>query len=253
MLVRFRTWETLLLLVTALSVIIGVALRIHLGALLTGALAVSFLLFAYIPLAARLQDRLIEGSLARGRFANALRIASAIRDGARGPSAKGMADFDIGLIHLSRGSNSDAIRTFRRIDGSKLQPRMRLLIATYSALAALRSSDDESRKAAAESLMAAVDAARPTLGESPYLLAAQGEGLLALARAEEAATILKRSIELDPDPSDPSPGERHVLLARAELLVGAPTHAAEAFRVAAGLAVDGPFVRAARAELARLG
>ncbi len=252
MLARFRTWETLLLLVVAVGVIAAGGVAVHLRLRWTAVLAVSFLVLAYAPLAARLQDRLIELYLSRGRFKDALRVAATIRDGARDPTSRALAAFDVGLVHLARGANDDAVRCFRLLEGHRLKERTRMLINIYTSLAVLRAADAEHREEAARALGAAADQASASFADDPYLMAAKGEASLALGQADEASRLLRRSLDMVPDPRDPSPGERHVLYARAALLNGERSSAASSLRIAADLHVDAPFVRAARAELAHL-
>jgi tetratricopeptide (TPR) repeat protein len=246
---RFRTVETLALLVVSLAIIIGVGLKVRLGVGWIGALAVSFLLFAYIPLAVRLQDALLQSYLARGRFGSAMRIAAAVRDGARSGVPRSYAEFDVGLIHLARGANADAARSFRRVEGHRMQPRMRTIVAAYTALAELRASGDATLAKVALHL---ADEALAASNDDPYLLAAKGEALLAMGDAVQAHALISRSLELNGDPRDPSPGERHLLLGRTASRTGHRDVARHSFRIAAQLRVDGPFVRAARAELTEL-
>lgn len=89
-------------------------------------------------------------------------------------------------------------------------------------------------------------AAESELGEDPHLLAAEAEARLALGEVEAARKLLTRSLNLDPDPRDPSPGERYVLFARAAIACGADETARRALDVAARLKANGPFTREAR-------
>jgi tetratricopeptide (TPR) repeat protein len=249
---RFRTPETLALLAVTTSLIVAGGVKTHLAWGWTVALLSSFLLFAYIPVAVRLQDWLLERYLARGWFKSALRIASAVRDSARSGVNTDIAEFEVGLVHLARGANADAVRSLRRVDRRRLKPKTRLVVAAYVALAELRVSTEEERAERGAALLGVVDEALAEAPEDPYLIAARGEAQLAQGDASQAVESLQQSLEIDDDPSDPSPGERHVLHARAALAAGQREVARQSYRVAARLRANTPFVLAARKELAAL-
>ncbi len=252
MFARYLTPEALLLLVLGLGLLGGGALALHLGPWVAGGLALAYLLFAFETLVARLQDRLLERDLATGHFAHGLKLAGAIRDSAHRPVKRDLAEFDVGLVHLARGAPADAVRSFGRIQKHRLQEPMRHLVALYQAIALLRAYGEAERAEAATAALAAAREALQLLGEDAPLLACEAEALQALGESGRAFDLLERSLQLDPDPRDPSPGERHLLFARAALASGHPDAALKALRIAAGLAGEPPFVRAARAELEKL-
>lgn len=238
-----------------MAVLFGGGFALRLGTALTTVLAASFLLFAYVPLAARLQDRLLEFYLSSGRFRRALAIAAAVRDSARTPLGRALAEFDLGLVHLARGAPADAVRCFSRLERHRLKDRTRLLADLHLALAKLRSlpSDAEAaeRTQAGTALATLADAVAAELGQEALPLALAGEGRLAAGEGEAAFDLLERSLQRDGDPCDPSPGERHLVYARAALATGRREAAEKALRIAAGLP-RGPFAKTAREELKRL-
>lgn len=284
MLARFLTLESLLLLIFALSLIVGCGLWLGLGWPWLLGLSLSFGLFAWFPLAARLQDFMIEQYLARGRYPRALKLASAIREGAHNQISRSLADFDLGLVHLARGAPADALRCFRRVSKHRLQERSRSLVELYEALAQLRLFDAQSaletgetrqqdsagntletssnasahqkypseRDALAQKVLKASTAASAILGENPNLLAAEAEARLAMGEPEAASSILARSLDIDPNPRDPSPGERYVLSARAAQMLGMDEEARRHLRTAASQKAPGPFVREAKALLGEM-
>jgi tetratricopeptide (TPR) repeat protein len=248
---RFRTRETLLLLALTTGAIAAGGALTHLAWGWTLGLIVSFLLFAYIPLAVRLQDVLLEQYLARGWYSAALRIAGAVRDSARSGVNRDLAEFEVGLVHLARGANDDAVRSFRRVERHRLKPKTRLVVTTYAALAELRACVGDNSPQAT-SVIKAVAEALASSPDDPYLLSAKGEALLALGDSDAAFEALKQSLAIDDDPSDPSPGERHTLLARSARALGRMDAAREAYQTAAALRKNAPFVAAARRELEAL-
>jgi tetratricopeptide (TPR) repeat protein len=250
-LTRFRTLESLLLLVAGLALTAAACRLAGLGAGWTAAFCATFALFGFPMLAIRVQDRLLELYVSTGRFRRALTLASAIRGSAMHPVARALAEFDLALIHLARGAPADARRTLGRIERHRLQPRTRLLVELHDALAALRTAAPEGAAGTAQALETAADSALQSFPDDPHLLAMKGEARLALGDGAGARLLLRRSLELDGDPGDPSPGERHLLFARAAAAAGALDEARRGLQVAAALR-SGPFVEAARAELARL-
>lgn len=252
MLTRFRTAETLLLLVLGLGLVVGACRLSGFGPGWTLAFALAFTLVAFPPLAMRLQDHLLELYVATGRFGRALAVARAIRNSALHPVARALAEFDLALVHLARGAPADAKRTLGRIERHRLKPRTRLLVELHDALATVRSAGPEARAEAGRLAIVSADAALTEFQDDAHVLAMKGEALLAAGDSEAARALLRHSLEIDGDPSDPSPGERLVLFARAAEASGAVNEAVQALRAAAKLRARGPFVEAARTELARL-
>lgn len=252
MFARFTTLEAVLLLVAGLALFGAGSWAAGLGPGWTSALLAAWVLVAYGPLLVRLQDRLLEFYLGSGRFQRALVLAGAIRDSATKARGRDLAEFDVGLVHLARGAPADAARSFGRIEKHLLQERTRLLVAMYQALALLRSAAETDRQARAPAAGDAARAALAAFGEDAQLLAVEAEALLAAGAPEAAFASLERSLALDPDPRDPSPGERHLLFARAALATGRPEAARRALSIAAGLRGETLLLRAARAELAQL-
>ncbi len=250
---RYWTAEAFLLFAAVLVVLAGVPLALRLSPWWALGLSLGFVLFGFDPLLARAQDRALEWHLAAGRFTQALKLAAAIRNSAHKPRARDLAEFDVGLVHLARGAPADAARSFASIQVHRLTEPMRLLVKLYHAIAVLRAraSDDDLSEFATAALAKAREA-EGALGEDAQLLACEGEALLALGESASAFDRLARSLEMDPNPRDPTPGERHLSFARAALATGQRETAVKALRVASKLSGEPPFVRAARAELDRL-
>lgn len=246
---RFLTRETLVLLAAGEAVVAGLGYVLGFGVILTLCLGVAFALFGFMPIAARMQDWLLERALAAGRYEQALRLAAVIRDSAKAGVSRDLAEFDVGLVHLARGAPADATRSFQRIEAHRLKGHTKVLVALYRELAKLRA---EPAREPADRLVEAAEAALVEFKDDPTLLAAKAEAHLARDEFDEARQLLTRSLDLNPDALDPSPGERYVLFARAALGTGGRDLAVKSLRVAAALRADGPFVRAARAELAQL-
>lgn len=247
-----RVPETLLLLLGGIVLFALLGFTTTIGPAWAWGLGIIWAIVVFPKLARILLDSLLERSLAQARFDRALRIACATRDGALTPYAKEVAEFDVGLVHLARGAPADAVRSLSRIPVHRLRVRTRGFISIYLGLARLRSAEEERRNELATQLLATLDAATELDAEEPNLLAARAEALLACDRTTEARDALVRSLALDADPADPSPGERYVLLGRAQLALGARDEARASFERAATLSLDAPFVRAAREELDRM-
>lgn len=246
----FRSREALLLLALGALVIAGALMLLQMGWMWTTIGVVVWAGVVFPRLGNRLQERLFERSLSRARYDDALRLAVAMRDGAINPTLRELAAFDVGLVHLARGAPSDAERVFSRLDRRRLRDRTRLVAGTYHALARVRCRDEgDARDQAARELVAVAGEALEKIGEDANVLAARAEGHLALNELEEAWTVLQRSLELDADPQDPSPGERHVLLGRIAAARGDASAAREAWQVAAALDTSTPFVLRARTLL----
>lgn len=252
MLKRFATLEALILLVAGLLAVFG-GLRIA-GVARAWAVggAVGWFVLGYSPMLIRLQDRLLEYYIATGRFPRALALAAVIRDSAPKRKLRDLGDFDLGLVHLARGAPADAIRTFGRIEKHLHKEPIRQLVVVYEGLSRMRSNPAAEREEPARETLRAVKEATTTFGEDATLLGIEGEALLTLGDGEAAYARLRRSIELDGDPRDPSPGERHLHLGRAAAATGRTKEARLALEIAITQAVDTPFVNAAREELARL-
>lgn len=248
-LARFRTPETLALFALLAALSVGVPWALGAGTTWIAISGVATMGLLFLPLAVKLQEWLLEKSLSQGDFARALRIATAVRDGASAPVSRALAEFDVGLVHLARGAAVDARLAFARIEKHRLKGPTRVLVQLYEALARLRAEGP----AHAPALVALADEALASFGDDPLALAAKAEALLAAGDPAGARALLTQSIDLNPDPCDPSPGERYVLFARAALATGTPDEARKALQIVTKLTADGPFVRDARAELDRLG
>lgn len=200
--------------------------------------------------ATRLQDWLFERALSKARYDTALRLAIAMREGAYNRYLQALAEFDVGLVQLAKGAPVDAERVFARIDRKRVKGRTRLLVGTYHALARLRATEDEARKVdAARDLVGVCTEAADQLGDNANFLAARAEGCLAMNHLAVARALIEESLERDPDPSDPSPGERHLLLGRIASAQEDMEAAAAAWRVAASLPFAAPCVIAAAEHL----
>lgn len=203
--------------------------------------------------AMRFQDWLFERALSKAQYDTALRLAIAMREGAYNRYLQALAEFDVGLVQLARGAPVDAERVFARIDRKRLRGRTRLLVGTYHALARLRAADEGERKEdAARDLIGVCTEAAEQLGEDANFLAARAESCLALNDLVAARTLIEESLALDPDPSDPSPGERHLLLGRIARAQNDVEGAIAAWRVAASLGFTAPCVAAAARHLAEV-
>lgn len=201
--------------------------------------------------AMRLQDWLFERALSKAEYETALRLARAMRDGAYNRYLQALAEFDVGLVLLAKGAVVDAERTFARIDRKRLRGRTRLLVGTYHALARLRAADEGERKEeAARDLIGVCTEAAEQLGEDANFLAARAESCLALNHLNIARSLIEESLQLDADPMDPSPGERHLLLGRIASAQNDVDGAVAAWNVAASLASTAPCVVAASRLLA---
>lgn len=242
----FRTREALLLLALGALVVAGVLLLLDAGWTWTLAAVFVWAGIIFPRLGNRLQESLFERALSRARYDDALRLAVAMRNGAVNPTLRELAAFDVGLVHLARGAPSDAERVFSRLDRRRLRERTRLVAGTYHALARVRARDEgEAQQQAARELVAVAGEALEKIDEDANVLAARAEGYLALNQLDEAWAALRRSLELEADPRDPSPGERHLLLGRIAAARGDTTTARQAWQVAASLDTPTPFVHQA--------
>jgi len=249
---RFTTREALLLFALG-ALVVGGGLR--LAGLAPGWVAAGFvawLVLGYEPLLHRLHDRALEFYLATGRFDRALALAAKLRDAAFKPRTRDLAEFDVGLVHLARGAPADAARSFGRIERHRHKEHTRRLVALYQAVATMRATPGADRTEAARNALRAAREAVELFGEDAPLCALEGEALLSLGESEAGYVRLRRSVELDGDPVDPSPGERHCLLGRAALATGRTGEAREAFAIAARQVDGAPFVQAAKEELGRV-
>lgn len=249
----FRSREALLLLVVGAIALGGGVYATGVGGTWTAVAVVVWTLVVFPRLGVRLQDALLERALSRADYDNALRLSVAMRNGAFNPTLRELAAFDVGLVHLARGAPVDAERVFSRIDRRRLKEKTRLLVGTYHALSRVRALEEgEARHQAARDLAGVCAEAIEQIGEDANFLAAGAEARLALGELPAAREQIDRSLALDDDPGDPSPGERHLLLGRIAQAQGDRATALAAWKTAASLGGTSPCVRAAEESLSAL-
>ncbi len=196
----------------------------------------------FMPAAVWLQDKLVPFYVAHGMSGRALDLAIQIRDSAPTGKLLAMGCIDVALVHLARADFENALMNLRRTTPSQLPTTMRAVVLANTAYCLAHLGRE------LETAEAHADAARGAVpGEWVFEYIA-GLAKLKRGKAGEALALIQRSIQTDPDPAAPLPGERDYMLAQALRATGDTKGAADALSRAA--AMKGRFADLARAEAA---
>jgi tetratricopeptide (TPR) repeat protein len=165
-----------------------------------------WMVIGLLPMSLWVQDKLIELYADMGWHARALKLAQAARDGAPTRRLRDLAEFDVALIHLSKGDIAKSRDALRRITRGTLKPGTRALADAYLAyaLALLGESLEEAAELSETALRAHADDA--------FVRYVRGRVRLARGDRAGAREDIEASLKIDPDPDLPAPGERQKAL-----------------------------------------
>jgi len=226
---RYFNLESGLLLVVLLAVAAGVAVALGLDWPKALALGLAVAMLTGFPLAAALQDKLLEVYAKRGKLDRALDLAIAIRNSAPNGRLRNRAQVDLALLQLLRRDYEHAL--------ANLSAVKQALVSSDPARAVVRGHMAYCLAHLSRELPRAEELARDAVKAAPdepifaYFL---GLTLLQQGRAAEAEPLIAESLEKNPDAAEPFPGERHWALARARAELGQDAEPARSQAIAAG-------------------
>ena len=192
-------------------------------------LSVLVTLLLFFPIATVLQDQLIEWYAESGRIDRALDLAISIRDAAPNQRFRNRAAVDVALIQLLRQDYEHALQNLESVKLSLLsRAEARAVVEGHLAYCLAHRNEqleraDELARSAAKSV-----ATEPIFGYFVGLVAYRA------GRHAEAEELIAKSIEVNPDPKLPFPGERAYHLALVRKALGKDLAAPREQAVAAG-------------------
>lgn len=239
-----RLWnlEALALMLGGLALVVYLSVDGGLG-WLSGLTGFAWLV-ASVPLAMSLQGALVPLYLQAGLNRRALHLALLVRETAPSRKIRDLASVDVAMVHLTEGRFDDALRNLDGINASALGTRSRALVEGNRAYCRAHLDRELDRA------LAQAEEAR-TLDPDEGLLA-YFEGLVRFKRGdlEGALREIEASLEAEPDPTLPFPGERPFVLSQILAALGRTDEAAARLDEAARRARRGPFAEAVRAARA---
>jgi tetratricopeptide (TPR) repeat protein len=236
---RYLNTESLALGAAILVItLLGLAFGAHLDWVKASGLALLITILSFFPLATVLQDQLLEYYAESGRIDRALDLAIAIRDSAPNQRFRNRAAVDVALIQLLRRDYANALNNLERVKLSLIKaPEARAVVEGHLAycLAHQNTQLERAEELARSALKGAPD--EPIFG---YFL-----GLVLYKRNQlgEAEEQMAKSLEKNPDPKAPYPGERAYHLAVVRKALGKDAEGPKAQAVSAG----GEFAELAKA------
>jgi tetratricopeptide (TPR) repeat protein len=201
----------------------------HLEVPKAAGLSVLITLLLFFPLATVFQDQLLEWYAESGKIERALDLAIQIRNSAPNQRFRNRAAVDVALIQLLRQDYAHALENLESVKLSLLsQAEARAVVEGHLAYClAHRNQQLERAEELARSAAKSV-ASEPIFG---YFV---GLVLYRAGRLAEAEELIARSIEQNPDPKLPFPGERAYHLALVRKAQGKDAASARDQAVAAG-------------------
>lgn len=226
---RYLNLESLVVLLLCLAVGVGGCLLAGLGLPKAIALGLVFTVLAFFPVSMAVQDKLVEVYAERGNFDRALNLAIAARDTAPNSTFRNRALVDLALVHLLRRDYLRALENLEKVKTALIKNEAaRAVVEGHLAYCLAHLHKDLER---AETLARTAMKGAPEEHVFGYFV---GLALLERGLAAEAEPFIAESLEKDPDPAEPFPGERAWALARARLMLGKDAETARAQAVAAG-------------------
>ncbi|RMG15163.1 MAG: hypothetical protein D6729_12695 [Deltaproteobacteria bacterium] len=232
---RLFTWETAVVTFGGLAVV--VALSLDEGA---GGYTVLFglaWLVAALPLSLLLQNALIPLYVQLGWHERALKLATLVREGAPNRKLRDVASIDVAMVQVAMGRFGDALRNLENVHLSSFKRPVRALILANRAYCRAHLGRDLDR--AGEEIAQALEL-DPETGILAYV-----DGLVRYKQGDPsgARERIELSLQQEPDPSLPVPGERPWILFQVLEALGDPA-AAEWLERARREGGRGPFARA---------
>ena len=226
---RFFNLESALVLLGCVVVAVAASWAMGLTPLLALGLGVLGALLAFFPVAAFVQDKLIEIYAGRGQIDRALQLAMVIRESAPNTRMRNRAYVDVALLHLLRRDHAHALENLEKVKLSLVDsgPARAVVEAHLAYCLAHLQRDLERAEEHARNAVKAV----PKEPMFSYFL---GLTLLQRGQAAEAEPLIARSLAENPDANEPFAGERAWALARAQLQQGRSPEPARSQAVAAG-------------------
>jgi tetratricopeptide (TPR) repeat protein len=227
---RYFNRESALVAVGLLVVTLPVLLFVgQLDAPKAAGLSVLITLLLFFPLATVFQDHLIEWYAESGRIDRALDLALSIRDSAPNQRFRNRASVDVALIQLLRRDYQNALNNLESVKLSLLtQPEARAVVEGHLAYCLAHKDQQLERAEELARSAAKAVASEPIFG---YFV---GLVLYKAGKLAEAEAEIAKSIEANPDPKLPFPGERAYHLALVRKALGKDVAAPRDQAVAAG-------------------
>jgi len=226
---RFFNLESLAVLAACLIACVGGGFAVGLGALQAVGLGLVLSVVAFLFIAPAVLDKLVEVYARGPKIGRALDLAIAARDAAPSARIRNRFIVDVALIQLVRREYQLALEGLEKVKLSLVSSDpAKAVVRGHIAycLAHLERDLDRALELAQGASKAVPDEAIFT-----YFV---GLVLLKQGKPADAEPLLARSIELDPNPREPFPGERFWALAQARAALGQSVEPAREKAIAAG-------------------
>jgi len=209
---------------------------------LVAVVTVGLVALLHWPLTLAFQSWMLEVYTEHGRLQRALDLALQIRDSATLRRERHKAYVDVAFVHLARGDYEHALQNLSKVIVSSLKPATRAVVEGSTAYALAWLERDLSRADELAQRSVAAFPSEPLFGFFLGLVRFK-EGRLA-----EAQELVSKSLETEPDPKLPHPGERTYVLAQVQSALGERDAARASLEKARG--ARGRFGELAAKELA---
>ncbi len=236
-----RLWnlEAAFVMVGGLAVVIGLALDSQLG-WVTWLLAGGWLAIS-IPLAMSAQAAVVPLYLRLGWFERALDLSVSIRESAPSPKTRAMVGVDVAMVQIALGRYENALKNLEKTTVARFQEGTRALVVANRGYCRAHLGQD------LEKALDEAEAACKLLPEEGILDYVRGLCLHKLGRNEEAREAIEHSLETDPDPALPVPGERPYIFSLVLTALGDTDRATAQMLLARRRAKRSPFRQAIEA------
>lgn len=232
---RFYTWEAAILIVVGWGIIAAVGYLSHFPVTIVVAFLFAWGLVGAI-LSIALTHQLIPVYLRLGLHDRALELCILARDSAANRKMRDMASVDIAMIHATQGRFADALRNLEGVNAFAMGTLPRALIEGNRAWCRAHVKGGDLDKALEEA-----KGAREAVPDEGIFAYFEGLVLHRLGRDAEALKAIEASLEADPDPKLPQPGERALVLSEVRRALGDAAGAKAALEDAVREGRTGPF------------
>ncbi len=183
-------------------------------------------LVASLPAAIKVQHALVPVYLRMGFKQRALSLATDIRESAPTRKSRDLASVDVAMVQSAMGRFEDALRNLDGVKDESFGALPRALILGNRAWCRAHLSRDLERA------LDEAGKARLLAPEEGLLKYFEGLVLLKMGKVTQARATISASLELEPDPELPLPGERRLVLGDALFAEDDQQAAKNAWRVA---------------------
>ncbi|MBI5547271.1 MAG: hypothetical protein HY901_25600 [Deltaproteobacteria bacterium] len=172
------------------------------------AIAVGLVALLHWPVTLSFQSWILEYYVGHGNLQRALELAIEIRDSAMIRREREKAHINVAFVHLARADYEHALQNLNPVVTSSLKPATKAVVDATTGYALAYLERDLGR---AETLIQSSIASVPTEPLFGFFLAVVR---LKQNRLQEAKSLILESLEAEPDPKLPNPGERQYVLAK---------------------------------------